>query len=228
MTRRESASSPPAPAAGSDLHAEPHVEPTRVGRRTALEGAGAAGIVGAVLASLPASVRADASAPGASADEAPSWSLDPHSRSLRAHDLRPLSGQPLAALRACEAAGVQLVEAYAPRHGGLPFVVEIRSGHPELGARRAFELLRADAEGDTPLATVGGLALVMENRGDGRTPTSEHDARLALRVAAALAPHASILERLELTTARARRSRAPFATLHVPTGSGETEPRLDR
>jgi hypothetical protein len=220
MTRRESASSPPAPDQASAR------DEARVGRRTALEGAGAAGVLGAVLASLPSAVRADASAPEPHED-APSWSLDPHRRSLRAHDLRPLSGQALSALRACEAAGVHLVEAYAPRHGGLPFVVEIRSGHPEIGGRRAFELLRADAGGDAPLATIGGLALVMENRGDGRTPTDEHDARLALRLASALVPHAAILETLELTTARARRTRAPFATLHVPT-DGAREPRPDR
>jgi hypothetical protein len=172
---------------------------------------------------VPVSTRADA---GGAAQ--PAWSLDPRARALRAHDLRPLSGQALSALRACEAAGVSLVEAFAPRHGGLPFVTEIRSGHPDVGARRAFELLRADADGDAPLATVGGLALVMENRGDGQTPTSEHDARLALRLAAALAPHAAHLEGLELTTARARRTRAPFATLHVPTTPGDEPQPADR
>lgn len=208
MSKRASASSP-----------GPRVEPQRLGRRTALEGAGAAGLVGAVLASLPASTaRADTTAP---TESGPAWCLDAHARSLRAHDLRPLGGQPLAALHACEAAGVHLVEAYAPRQGGLPFVVEIRSGHPDIGARRAFELLLADDEGDRPLATVGNLALVVENRGDGRTPTDEHDARLAVRLAAALAPHVATLEALGLTTARARRARAPFATLHVPTAPGQ-------
>jgi hypothetical protein len=221
MSRRESASSP---SLGDERS---HERALRLGRRTALEGAGAAGLVGAVLASVPVSARADAGgAAQGEPNDAPAWSLDPRARALRAHDLRPLSGQALSALRACEAAGVTLVEAFAPRHGGLPFVIEIRSGHPDVGARRAFELLRADVEGDVPLATVGGLALVMENRGDGQTPTSEHDARLALRLAAALAPHAAGLEGLELTTASARRTRAPFATLHVPTTPGdEAQPR---
>ncbi|MBN8612470.1 MAG: hypothetical protein J0L92_17890, partial [Deltaproteobacteria bacterium] len=121
-------------------------------------------------------------------------------------------------LRRCEAAGVRLVEAYAPRHGGLPFVVEILAGHghADVGGRRAFELLRRDASGDAPLASVGELALLMENRGDGRTPTSEDDARLAVRLASALAPGVSQLEGLALLTPRERRRRAPFATLHVP------------
>jgi hypothetical protein len=140
----------------------------------------------------------------------------PQSRSPGAHGLQPLAGRALEALRACEAAGVRLVQAYAPRHGGLPFVVEIRSGHPDVGARRTFELLRRDPAGDPPLATFGTIALVLENRGDGRTPTSEHDARLALRLASALTPHSGDLGALALTTARQRRARAPFATLHVP------------
>jgi hypothetical protein len=191
----------------------------RVGRRAALAGAGAVGLVGAILGALhgawPSFARAEARR-----DESRPRSEDPPSRARREHALRPLEGPALEALRACEVAGVRLVRAYAPRHGGLPFVVEIRRGHPDVGARRTFELLRSDPAGDPPLATLGALALVLENRGDGRTPTQEEDARLALRLASALASRTGELEGLALTTARERRARAPFATLHVPAEPG--------
>lgn len=183
---------------------------SRLGRRAALEGATAVGVVGAVASTGISRARADRDTPEPpSTENAPSASV--RERSLRAHELVALDAQTLTALRSCEAAGVRVVEAFAPRHGGLPFVVEVTGG-----ARRSFEILRRDAAGDAPLASFGALALVMENRGDGRTPTSEDDARLALRVASALAPHAALFEALPLLTARERRRRAPFATLHVP------------
>ncbi|MBX7197403.1 MAG: hypothetical protein K1X94_35470 [Sandaracinaceae bacterium] len=182
-----------------------------IGRRAAVAGVGAAGVIASVARPVPA--RADRPSERATATPTPR-----QERTLRAHALERLGGELLEALRACEHAGVRLVEAFAVRHGGLPFVVEVQaaSGHREIGARRTFELLRRDTAGDTPIATVGQLALVMQNRGDGRTASPEDDARLALRIGAALERHASLLETLPLLTARERRRSAPFATLHVP------------
>lgn len=199
----------------------PHTPSTTnasLGRRAALEAATAVGVIGAVASTGVTRALADRGRAGNAAPEGGASPEAVRERALRAHDLRALDGDALVALRRCEAAGVRLVEAYAPRHGGLPFVVEILAGHghADAGTRRAFELLRRDTEGDAPLASVGGLALVMENRGDGRTPTSEDDARLALRLASALAPDVARLEALALLTPRERRRRAPFATLHVP------------
>jgi len=194
-----------------------------LGRRAALEGAGAAGLVAAgVVAGVggPVSpVRADAGEP---TNGGPAHARPERDRVLRAHALTPLTGAALGALRACGAAGVSLVEAFAPRHGGLPFVVELRSG-TERGARRAFELVLDDSAAGAPIAHVGRLALLLENRGDGSRPSPEEDARLALRIAASLESGVSVLEALPLTTARERRRTAPFATLHVPlTPGGES------
>ena len=192
----------------------------RLGRRAALEGATALGVVGTVASANVPLARADRGRPAneESAPQPPASAGEARDRALRAHELTSLEGDALTALRRCEAAGIRLVEAYGPRHGGLPFVVEILAGHghADVGERRAFELLRRDSGGDAPLASVGELALLMENRGDGRTPTSEDDARLAVRLASALAPGVSQLEGLALLTPRERRRRAPFATLHVP------------
>lgn len=189
-----------------------------LGRRAALEGAGAAGLV-VTIAGAVTPVRADANEP--SNVERPTYALPERERVLRAHALVPLSGPALLALRRCEAAGVSLVEAFAPRHGGLPFVVEVPGG-----ARRAFELVRHDPEGAAPIATIPTagepLALLLENRGDGARASDEDDARLALRLAAALSEDggAAVLASLPLTTARERRRSAPFATLHVPLSPG--------
>ncbi len=186
------------------------------GRRTALEGVGAAGLVAAVAGSgSPA--HADVGEP---TNERPAYALPERERVLRAHALSPLAGVALEALRACESAGVTLVEAFAPRHGGLPFVVELGAG----SARRAFELVRHDPEADAPIARVGSLALLLENRGDGARASDEADARLALRIAAALEGGVGVLEALPLATVRERRRAAPFATLHVPLTPG-AEPR---
>ncbi len=203
---KQASTTPLAPAS-----ATPHL-----GRRAALEGAGAIGALASVSGVALPSARADRPQTDGAASATPSRNTDDvRARALRAHDLEALRGDALTALQRCEGAGVRLVDAFAPRHGGLPFVVQILEGQ-HAGARRAFELLRGDAAGDAPLASVGALALVMENRGDGHTRTSEDDARLALRLASALAPHVAPLEALPLLTARERRRRAPFATLHVP------------
>jgi hypothetical protein len=202
----------------------------RIGRRGALRAASAVGVGAVGIGALGPSTlgtSARALADATTSDAAPSgaagpaWALPPRERVLAAHALRPLEGPARAALDACEAAGVVVVEAFAPRHGGLPFVVEIRDVHPDVGARRAFELVQADPEGPAPIAQVGTLALVLHNRGDGARASSEHDARLARRIAEALAPVATSLARLELATVRARAARAPFATLHVPTHPGD-------
>ncbi len=196
-----------------------------VGRRVALQSAGALGAFAMVASSAsPSAALADVTAPARAAR--PAWSLDPRERSLVAHALVPLTGRALEALRACEAAGVRVVEAFAPRAGGLPFVVEILPGaHPAAGERRSFELLRRDPAGDAPIAAAGELALMLRNRGDGARLSDEHDARLALRMGAALEVSSGLLAALELTTAAERRRRAPFATLHVPTHFGEGEGR---
>jgi hypothetical protein len=189
---------------------------SRIGRRDALR---AAGVGAAGVAVVGAQARALASEPARGA--VPAWALGPRERALSAHALHPLDASARRALEACEAAGVEVVEAFAPRHGGLPFVVEIRQGHPDAGARLAFELVRDDPEGPTPIAAAAGLALLLHNRGDGSSASRESDARLARRMASALAPVASALGQLHLTTVRARASCAPFATLHVPTRPGE-------
>ena len=190
-----------------------------LGRRAALEGAGAAGLVVTIAGAVPTPARADTHEP--SSAERPAYALPERERVLRAHALVPLSGPALHALRRCEAAGVSLVEAFAPRHGGLPFVVELPGG-----TRRAFELVRHDAADAAPIATIPTatgetLALLLENRGDGARASDEDDARLALRLAAALSVHGgSVLAALPLTTVRERRRSAPFATLHVPLSPG--------
>lgn len=185
-----------------------------IGRRGALQAA-AVGLGAAAAASSAGTALADASR-GAPAAPQPVWARGERERTLAAHALVPLAGAPRRALEACEAAGVALVEAFEPRHGGLPFVVEIRSHHPELGARRSFELVRRDTSGPAPIAEVGELALVLRNRGDGARASDEDDARLARRLAAALEPVAPTLAALPLSTVRERARRAPFATLHVP------------
>lgn len=184
-----------------------------LGRRAAVEGVGALGVVATVLAAAP---RAAALETRPAASSHGGSSLGGAARTLRAHALTPLEGPAALALRACESAGARLVAAYAPRHGGLPFVVELTGEHTTPGTRRGFELLRRDPAGDAPMAELGDLALVLVNRGDGRTQSHQDDARLALRLAQALAPHADTFAALPLTTARERRRRAPFATLHLP------------
>jgi hypothetical protein len=198
--------------------------PQGIGRRGALRAAAAAGLgLGAVSAS-PAAALADASRPGALEAERPGWALGERERALAAHALVPLAASPRRALATCEAAGVALVEAFEPRHGGLPFVVEIRHTHPDVGARRSFELVRGDAGGPAPIAEAGELALVLLNRGDGARASDEDDARLARRLAAALEPVAGVLAAMPLTTVRERARRAPFATLHVPLRLGPDRP----
>lgn len=177
-----------------------------IGRRIALQ----AGVAGAVLAGLPASGAPTEARADVRRGRAPA---DPRDRALASHGLSPLDDDSLRALRACEAAGVRVLDAYAPRHGGLPFVVEIVSGHADVGGRRTFELVRDDAAMGQPMARVGALALLLRNRGDGGTPSDQDDARLALRIAEALRPQASLLEALPLASPR---TRSGLATLHVP------------
>lgn len=177
-----------------------------IGRRIALQ----AGVAGAVLAGLP--VSAAPTQAHAEARRAP-VPPDPRERALASHGLAPLDADTSRALRACEVAGVRVLDAYAPRHGGLPFVIEIVSGHPDVGGRRTFELVRDDAAMGQPMARVGALALLLRNRGDGGTPSDQDDARLALRIAEALSPQAAVLEALPLASPR---TRSGLATLHVP------------
>lgn len=101
---------------------------------------------------------------------------------------------------------------YAVRAGGIPVVLETRGGH-----RFGVEIFRA-GEGPEPLATAGGLAFFLVNRGDG-TQASDEAAGLGV-IALAHALEARVADGAalpgSLTTLDARRRSHPTGVFHIP------------
>lgn len=182
------------------------------GRRGALVGIGvaAAGIAGG-LASQDLSAQ-DRPAPQPST----STPMGPPD-AMGAHDLRAPTGEVLAlfgALGPGAAIGShwRLDALYAVRAGGIPVVLSTRNGE-----RFGVEIFRA-GEGPSPLATAGGLALYLVNRGDGDRASDEAAGlgviALGHALEARLAEGASVPG--SLTTLDARRRSHPTGVFHIP------------